>query len=364
MKSTPLRSMRADLFSSAPEPVLVVLTAKGPNVPVRFLAVAPNWPQETTLFGIWDDPFQRDPYSSIECYDGSAIPHLKLFISQDGGQAWGQPKAGLRSDCEYVTSLAVSPNYADDQTLLLGVVGRGIFKSTDGGQSWLPASAGLTTMRIDKVLLAPGFASNQTTFTWIAGLANKGLYHSADGGDTWQAFVTPSRILALSPEFGQDRTMASTRYNDLSEQIELHLSGDGGDRWEIVGNLPEGVSVQALSLAPLFAKWQTMFAFTRQDNKPALYHSSDGGRSWELVQTLAADVQQLVYAPDIEEDRPIFLLAGETVYRSGDGGLTWQEFNLPADIVPTAVAISPDFAQDGLLFIGTADGQVIQLKAS
>jgi photosystem II stability/assembly factor-like uncharacterized protein len=262
-----------------------------------------------------------------------------------------------------VTSLAVSSDYADDQTLLLGVVGRGIFKSTDGGQVWLPASAGLTNMRIDKILIAPGFAAHQTAFAWLAGLTEKAIYRSTDGGDTWQAFDPPSRILALSPEFGQDRTLASTRYNDLSERVELYLSRDGGDQWQVVGTLPEGVLIQELSLAPLFTQWQTMFAMARQADQPALYRSSDGGRSWAAVLTPGADIQQLVYVPDIEEDRPMFLLAGETVYRSGDGGLTWQEFDLPANIVPTALAISPNFAQDGLLFLGTAEGQVVQLKS-
>jgi len=65
------------------------------------------------------------------------------------------------------------------------------------------------------------------------------------------------------------------------------------------------VSIQQLSLAPLFATWQTMFAFARQDDKPVLYRSSDGGRSWTAVLTPGADIQQLVYAPDIEEDRPL-----------------------------------------------------------
>jgi hypothetical protein len=36
---------------------------------------------------------------------------------------------------------------------------------------------------------------------------------------------------------------------------------------------------------------------------------------------------------------------------------------LPTGITPSALAISPDFAQDGLLFVGTADGQVIALDA-
>ena len=89
-----------------------------------------------------------------------------------------------------------------------------------------------------------------------------------------------------------------------------------------------------------------------------------GGRSWTAVLTPRADIQQLVYAPDIEENRPLFLLAGETVYPSRHGGMTGQVFDLPADMVPTALAISPNFVQDGPLLVGTADGLVVQLKAS
>ena len=342
-----------------PEPLEVSTVPTGP---VQALALSPGWPQEATLFGIWDDPPQREPRSLRQCRAGNADPSLKIFISQNGGKTWGQPTAGLRSNCQYVTSLAVSPNYPRDQTLLLGVVGRGVFKSTDGGQSWLPSGAGLTTMRIDKILFAPGFAANQTAFARIAGLTDRGLYRSTDGGDTWQAFDTPSRILALSPEFDQDRTMMSSHYNHSSEQVELHLSGDGGDRWEVVGALPAGVSIQDLSLAPLFAKWRTLFAFTQQENKPALYRSSDGGRSWAVVLRPSADIQQLIYAPDIEENRPIFLLADETVYHSSDGGLTWQIFDLPLNVTPATLAISPNFAQDGLLFIGTVEGQVVRVE--
>jgi photosystem II stability/assembly factor-like uncharacterized protein len=76
-----------------------------------------------------------------------------------------------------------------------------------------------------------------------------------------------------------------------------------------------------------------------------------------------------VYAPDVEVDRPVFLLttaAGAepgalrgALYRSGDGGQTWQAAQLPEGVNPTALAISPDYGRDGLLFLGTADGRVL-----
>jgi photosystem II stability/assembly factor-like uncharacterized protein len=112
-----------------------------------------------------------------------------------------------------------------------------------------------------------------------------------------------------------------------------------------------------------------------------LYRSADGGKSWDAVLNIASPIgggalvvpAQLVYAPAGEANRQVFLLvrirdnvdpASErgTLYRSGDGGLTWQEVGLPEGVSPTVLTMSPNFAEDGLLFLGTADGQVRPLR--
>ncbi|UCC88054.1 MAG: hypothetical protein JSV81_01805, partial [Anaerolineales bacterium] len=106
-----------------------------------------------------------------------------------------------------------------------------------------------------------------------------------------------------------------------------------------------------------------------------LYRSGDGGSSWDAVLgELPSTSTQLVYAPGIESNRPVFLVAVTSdpstdppssrgrLYRSGDGGLTWAQVELPEDVSPTALAISPNFAQDGLLLVGTADGRVLILE--
>jgi photosystem II stability/assembly factor-like uncharacterized protein len=119
-------------------------------------------------------------------------------------------------------------------------------------------------------------------------------------------------------------------------------------------------------------------AFAYGDNG-GLYRSADRGATWqEVLHTDPAadnrrapgwELAHLVYAPDVEVDRPVFLLttaAGAepgalrgALYRSGDGGQTWQAAQLPEGVNPTALAISPDYGRDGLLFLGTADGRVL-----
>jgi len=117
----------------------------------------------------------------------------------------------------------------------------------------------------------------------------------------------------------------------------------------------------------------------------SLYRSDNGGVSWDVVLTTPPPVYvhmpflgfpQLTYGPEIEGRRKVFLVTAAedritfpsslrgTLYRSGDGGLTWQELELPEDVSPTALALSPNFARDGLLFVGTADGRVLTLEDS
>ncbi len=102
-----------------------------------------------------------------------------------------------------------------------------------------------------------------------------------------------------------------------------------------------------------------------------------------FIPTFPTLTAQLVYAPDIEADRPLFLLAqpyydpgwntatgyqpseppaaNGRLYQSTDGGQHWALLQLPPDISPTALAISPNFGADRLIYAGTAEGRVIAL---
>ncbi|MFC1975809.1 two-component regulator propeller domain-containing protein [Chloroflexota bacterium] len=349
----------------SPEPLTVSAV---PTTSVWSLIVSPNWGADQTLFGIWIDPIEKASYDapSFNCLQGNQRGHL-LYMSQDSGQTWGQPLGGLRGSCERFTALAVSPDYARDHTLLAGVFGLGIFKSTDGGKLWQPSGTGLTEMNISNVVLSPDFANDHTAFAgWSYSL------RSTDGGGSWQHLKSSQlanneylRAWALSSEFGQDHTLMRIISDYTQESVALHFSRDAGESWTLIGKMPREVRFSLLSMAPLFSKWQTLFAYgwNQGQEQGELHRSVDGGHSWQIVLTTDAySARSLVYAPDIEYNRPVFLLAGETVYRSGDGGQNWAEFELPDGIVPTALAISPSFAQDGLLFVGTADGQMITVE--
>jgi hypothetical protein len=356
-----------------PQPFTV---SRPPTTSVRSLLVSPAWAQDRTVFGVWN---AEDALGTCWVFGGFGGP---LHVSHDGGSTWGRSWGGLPEGCDSLSALAVSPDYARDRTLLAGVVGLGMFRSNDGGQLWEPSSAGLLSMHIEQILLSPGFARDRTAFAWVAPAGGQGaIYRSRDGGHSWQLFDVELGLVAMSPEFDQDHTLIGVRHSDVDPEQgwELHISRDGGDHWTRVGSTPSGKSVDLLSLAPLFAKWNVLFVFTSDQT---LYRSADGGQSWDAVLSIADPIfvdpfvvpRQLVYAPNSEVNRPVFLLVrtrqdvtdplSERVmlYRSADGGLTWQEVKLPEDVSATTLACSPDLTQDGLLFVGTADGRVLTFE--
>ena len=263
--------------------------------------------------------------------------------------------------------------------MLVALIGNGTFRSTDGGKLWQPSSRGQESMAVVEILLSPGFARDQTAFSqarYVEEGGSRSLYRSTDGGATWMRLQADLDKVTLSPDFEQDGIPMGLRWDH-----QVVISRDRGETWQPLGTGPEGVWFGELSIAPLFDRWQVVFAFSGRN----VYRSADGGRSWDEVSPVGDDAfshypKQIVYGPETEMGRLLFLVTAKPIYgrqdnipavtyegalyRSIDGGMSWKEVDLPVDLVPTALAISPTFEQDGLLWLGTTDGRVISLEAA
>ena len=110
-----------------------------------------------------------------------------LHRSDDGGFTWHALGDGLPPGTVWVKALALSPQFPRDDTLLAGL-DQGIYKSTDRGHSWQAVNTGLPR-RPDGELagvlalaISPDYAADQTLF---AALFEHGVYKSIDGGASW-----------------------------------------------------------------------------------------------------------------------------------------------------------------------------------
>lgn len=120
--------------------------------------------------------------------------------------------------------------------------------------------------------------------------------------------------------------------------------------------------VNGLAVSPGWDQDRVCFAA----RNAGLYRSSDGGQSWELAyQSLALDVPvattAVALSPHFPADGTVFAGVSGGVLRSVDGGATWTAATLPAPApLITTLAVSPSIAADGVVIAGTMDDGVFR----
>jgi photosystem II stability/assembly factor-like uncharacterized protein len=120
--------------------------------------------------------------------------------------------------------------------------------------------------------------------------------------------------------------------------------------------------VYDLAVSPGFANDGICFAACRS----GLYRSDDGGITWHSIyDSLGLEdplpTMAVVISPDFESDNNVFggVLGG--VIRSVDGGENWSVSILPSPPpLVSALAISPGFARDSVVFASTMDDGVLR----
>lgn len=289
-------------------------------------------------------PVSGDVRLFLAGYDG-------LFESNDHGARWSE----VQTQAEYVSGLAVSPDYRRDRTVVVSTYLKGMYVSRDAGRRFTSASRGLEVAglsegnkvlpvrRMHNVVFSPNYRADDQIFTatWTR------FVRSDDGGRSWQSIVvappppdTALRqfVIAVSPAYARDHTiMLGTRQGDL------YLSTREGDpgTWSTLADL--GGWIRSLVISPDFAADGTVFAGTEQ----GVMRSTDGGRSWE--HTGPGGISLVAMSPAYPTDHTVFAGTRDGLVVTRDGGRTWTTTGLgprtPARGV-AAVSVSPDYERD------------------
>lgn len=239
-----------------------------------------------------------------------------------------------------------------------------VFASEDGGNSWVPWDDGLARGRGDRgwaYSLAVDPADPRRLFMSYFDV----MMRSEDEGETWDAVWNElSRIgggrfhtIFVSPQ-DPDHIWAGGVSSIFTAWILR--TDDGGESWQLIDPTPRHENtVRALVQVP---GQSDMLLAGLTGVGPGVMRSTDAGLSWDYVLSTPGggginallSSGEIVYAAALEDFRPPPSgdepLTDLGVYRSGNGGLTWEAIATPEHL-PGAYALEP--AVSDALMVGT-----------
>ena len=265
----------------------------------RLFAALPN---ESGIARSTDNGNTWQVVPSIITNAGESIVSDNAIIVAEDNFIWRSTDDGMSWDVVEQFALTGISSFAKAGTKLFGAATTGIQTSTDNGASWTfePFSNG-----------AYSFSSNGSTI--YLGSSSK-VFKSTDVGATWIDVSTGlgnGGIQALL--FDGTNLFAGTP----ADSAGVYRSTNGGTSWDpAAAGLPIGKIMRSLISFGAY-----VFAGTEGDG---IYRSSDHGDTWaktDVNNTLLA--QQLVFT-FCTKDQALFAGAQNGIYKSTDGGTTFQ----------------------------------------
>jgi photosystem II stability/assembly factor-like uncharacterized protein len=285
-----------------------------------------------------------------------------LFKTTDSGKQWQEIETLARGT---VIAMAVSPNYAQDSTVVIANYVGNIFISRDKGETWTPINRGLEVYRLGKdpeesgqdprrffdIAFSPNYGEDRTIF---AGFLRNKFAKSDNSGDLWKIIEIDQKVrgprIVPSPDFAKDKTLFLT-----NQEGRIFRSTDGGNTVKNISEVGRifGNYAPAMVASPDFAKDKTLFV----TGKEGIYQSVDGGLTWNNVSQgtpLSKTVNvQLAMSPNYPSDETIFAGTISGLFVTKDGAKSWtklEKSGFPNTSVET-IAISPDYANDRTVMV-------------
>ncbi len=234
---------------------------------LRTIPSNPTWsfpPRPWTHHVRWIEP---DPAEAARIF--VAIELGGVMKSEDGGVTWEDRKPGAKLDAHTLRAHRLAPGR------LYEAAGDGYAETGDGGATWQPGDAGLGWRYLWGMAVDP--ADPQTVV--LSASPGPRHAHDADWGDrSWDDEHEAGRRRAPQGVYSGRPPWAGYDWHGPEAWL-YRRTGDGP--WQAVTEgLPDARGTLAYVLAADEAEAHVLYASPWSD---AIYRSADGGRTWERL---------------------------------------------------------------------------------
>jgi photosystem II stability/assembly factor-like uncharacterized protein len=253
-------------------------------------------------------------------------------------------------------SIGVAGSDARPFEYYFGATGGGLWKTTDGGLNWRPVTDGkITSASVGAVAVCeadPDVVYIGTGETQIRGNIQQGdgVYKSTDGGMTWEHLgleetQNVSRVRVHPEDCDVAWVGAFGKHSAENPERGVYRTIDGGQSWTRTLFKSDKAGVVDLALDPndpdvMFAAvweaWRKSWGMSSGGEDSGLWKSTDGGETWtDITSSLGLEppspIGKIGVAVSGASSRRVWALVEHAeeggVYRSDDGGATWELMN-------------------------------------
>ncbi|MEJ2204892.1 MAG: glycosyl hydrolase, partial [Gemmatimonadota bacterium] len=253
-------------------------------------------------------------------------------------------------------SIGVAGSDARPLEYYFGATGGGLWKTTDGGLTWRPMTDGkISSASVGAVAVCeadPDVVYIGTGETELRGNVQQGdgVYRSTDGGMTWEHLgleetQNVSRVRIHPDDCDVAWVGAFGKHSVNNPERGVYKTTDGGTSWTRTLFKSDKAGVVDLALDPgdpdvmyaaVWEAWRKSWGMSSGGEDSGLWKSDDGGETWtDITPNLGLEpptpVGKIGVAVSGANSRRVWALVEHAeeggVYRSDDGGETWEQMN-------------------------------------
>ncbi len=254
-----------------------------------------------------------------------------VYRSEDGGLSWKVVSSGPGNA---INALSVHPLDAD--TLYAGTAGgafetsASLWRSDNGGQTWHRFTMGLPADSFGQVPAVTALAMDTTRPDVLyVGTDGQGVYRFEVGRNGYESYELVGGVSLYKAQVRGLVAAPNGRLYALTSEGAFYSDGGAWQQLQAVPEMPVSLAVSAANPNVLYVG----------GTSTGVYRSLDGGRSWESVATgmrVVPGAALRVTALSVDQSDPAHVVAasafglggrlvGDAIYESHNAGDSWEK---------------------------------------